>query len=255
MGKIICSANHKGGVGKSTLTCNIGCELAMAGNKVLVVDSDPQGDTTKGLGFLPREIEHTLQEVFSSDALKKTVDLNSLIIQTRFDNLSLIPANPDLAGAELSRSAGAEFALKFAFEPLKEKYDYIIFDTPPSLGLLTIASLVASDILVVPVQCEHFATMNMGEFMNTYRLVKTRLNPSLQLGGAVINMYDSRNNMCDRAKETIMKFFGEDKTYKTVIPRSIKVSEAQEVSLPVQQYLEDNKASIAFKELAKEIVA
>lgn len=229
MGKIISFANQKGGVGKTTTCVNMGAYLAHAGKKVLLVDFDPQGNATSGVGYAKGEIKNSVY-----NAVIENAPLENCILKTSIPHLDVLPAGIDLAGAEvqLVYMKNREFTLKSALSKVKDYYDFIIIDCPPTLGLLTINALAASDSCIIPIQSEYYALEGLSQFMNTIKLVIRHLNKSLQIEGVVLTMYDGRAIISRQISEEIRKFFGK-KTYQTVIPRNIRLSEAPSHGVPV----------------------
>lgn len=222
MGKIIAITNQKGGVGKTTTSVNLGACLAYIGKRVLLVDIDPQGNATSGLGIEKADVEQCVYDILVDDA-----DVIDIIKATTVENLDVIPATIQLAGAEIELvpTISREVRLKRALEAVKQNYDYIIIDCPPSLGLLTINALTASDSVVIPVQCEYYALEGLSQLLNTVRLVQKHLNTDLMIEGVLLTMLDARTNLGIQVIEEVKKYF-RDKVYKTVIPRNVRLSEA-----------------------------
>lgn len=250
MGKTISIFNQKGGVGKTTTCINFAAALGIKGKKTLLVDIDPQGNTTSGVGIDKSDIE-----VSSYDVLINDVPVKDAIIQTEFKNLSVLPADMNLAGAELELAENeSRFkVLKRALATVVMEYDYIIIDCPPSLGLLSLNSLVASDTLIVPLQCEYYALEGLSQLVSTVRTVKQNYNEHLELEGVVFTMYDSRLRLNQQVIDEVDKFFP-NKTYKKRIPRSVKLAEAPSYGKPVLYYEKYSKASFAYKSLADEFL-
>ncbi|MCY8279065.1 sporulation initiation inhibitor protein Soj, partial [Bacillus inaquosorum] len=221
MGKIIAITNQKGGVGKTTTSVNLGACLAYIGKRVLLVDIDPQGNATSGLGIEKADVEQCVYDILVDDA-----DVIDIIKATTVENLDVIPATIQLAGAEIELvpTISREVRLKRALEAVKQNYDYIIIDCPPSLGLLTINALTASDSVVIPVQCEYYALEGLSQLLNTVRLVQKHLNTDLMIEGVLLTMLDARTNLGIQVIEEVKKYF-RDKVYKTVIPRNVRLSE------------------------------
>lgn len=249
MGKVISIANQKGGVGKTTTTVNLGTILARKGKKVLLIDADPQGNATSGLG-VEKEVEFS-----TYDVLVNETEMKDAIQDTMIKNLKICPSNMNLAGAEveLVSMMSREQRLKEKLEEIKDKFDYVLIDCPPSLGLITLNSFTASDSVLIPVQCEYFALEGLGQLLNTINLVKKHLNKTLEIEGAVLTMYDIRTNLSNQVVKEVKRYFG-DKVYKTVIPRNIKLSEAPSYGLPITLYDEKSKGARAYEKLAREVL-
>ncbi|MCL2235332.1 MAG: AAA family ATPase [Defluviitaleaceae bacterium] len=249
-GRIISVANQKGGVGKTTTSINLSACLAGAGKKVLVIDIDPQANTTSGLGMDKRSLSASLYEVLVGEKR-----LDEAIYRTQVDNLYLLPAKVELAGAEIELidHEEREFILKRLLVDLKYTYDFILIDCPPSLNVLTVNALTASDTVLVPIQCEYFALEGLGQLMYTISLVRKRLNKKLEIEGIVFTMYDPRTNLsADVVNEVRTNF--DEKVYDSVIPRSVRLSEAPSHGLPITMYDPKSKGSEAYKSLAKEVI-
>jgi len=251
MGRIISIANQKGGVGKTTTTINLSACLAQAGKKVLVIDFDPQANTTSGLGVDKRSLPATVY-----DMLMGTKRADEIICPTTVEGLSLLPTNVELAGAEIELIdfAEREYILKRILIDMKYMYDYILIDCPPSLSLLTINALTASDTVLVPIQCEYFALEGLSQLMYTIELVKKRLNKRLELEGVVFTMYDSRTNLSAEVVEEV-KTHLEKNIYRSIIPRNVRLSEAPSHGLPITLYDAKSKGSEAYMALAQEVIA
>lgn len=249
MGKIISLANQKGGVGKTTTTVNLGTILAKKGKKVLLIDADPQGNATSGLG-VEKEVENS-----TYDILVRDTKIEEAIENTAIKNLKICPSNMSLAGAEveLVSMMSREQRLKEKLDSIKEEYDYILIDCPPSLGLITLNSFTASDSVLIPVQCEYFALEGLGQLLNTVNLVKKHLNKNLQVEGALLTMYDIRTNLSNQVVKEVKKYF-EDKVYKTVIPRNVRLSEAPSYGMPITEYDPKSKGAKSYLKFAKEFL-
>ena len=247
MGKIIAVVNQKGGVGKTTTCVNLAYALHLRNKRVLLCDCDPQGNSTSGLG-VDKNTELTTYDVLMNDE-----PAENAIVKTPY--CSLIPANKQLSGAliELVSTIGREYVLKDALEPIKDKYDYIFIDCPPSLELLTLNALCAADSVLVPVQCEYFALEGLTDLLGTVKTINKRLNKGLQLEGIVLTMHDTRTNLSVEVQQEIAKFFGE-KVYETKIPRNIRLSEAPSHGKPVIAYDKGSKGSKAYLKLASEFL-
>ena len=249
MGKIIAIANQKGGVGKTTTAVNISTILAKRGKKVMLIDADPQGNASSGLG-LEKEVENSLYDVLINE-----VEINQTLQNTGIKNLKVCPSNMNLAGAEveLVSQMSREQRLKEKIDEIRDDYDYILIDCPPSLGLITLNAFTASNSVLIPVQCEYYALEGLGQLLNTINLVKKHLNKELEIEGAVLTMYDMRTNLSNQVVREVNRYFG-DKVYKTVIPRNIKLSEAPSYGLPITLYDEKSKGARAYEKLAREIL-
>jgi chromosome partitioning protein len=250
VGKIIAVVNQKGGVGKTTTAVNLASAIGIAGKRVLLVDSDPQGNTTSGFGISKKKIDISTYELLVGE--KKTEEA---IVTTEYDNVDVLPASMDLAAAEvdLITIEHREAQLKLALSIVREKYDYIFIDCPPSLGLITINALVASDTVLVPIQCEYFALEGLSQLMASVRQVKRLYNSTLEIEGIVLTMFDTRLNLTGQVVSEIKRYFS-DKLYKTVIPRAVRLSEAPSFGMPIQYYDKRSKGSEAYDALAKEFL-
>ncbi len=250
MGKVIVIANQKGGVGKTTTSVNLSACLGAAGKKVLVIDIDPQGNTTSGLG-----VEKDEAEVSIYDVLINGENLSDAVIKTEFKNLSLCPANVNLAGAEIELvdMKDREHLLKNSINEIKEKYDFIIIDCPPSLGLLTLNSFIAADSVLVPIQCEYYALEGLSQLTKTIKSIKQTLNEKIQFEGILLTMFDARTNLSIQVADEVKKFFP-DKVFKSVIPRNVRLSEAPSYGEPIIIYDKYSKGAEAYTDLAKEVI-
>lgn len=251
MGKAIAIFNQKGGVGKTTTNINLAACLALKGKKVLILDIDPQGNTTSGVGISKKDLEVTTHEILIEDRHHP----EEAVIPTATKNLDIMPASVQLAGAEveLIELAGREKRLKRAIDVLRPKYDYIFVDCPPSLGLLTINSLTAVDSVLIPIQCEFYALEGVSQLMSTIDIVKTNLNPQLEIQGVILSMFDGRTNLSIQVVEEVKRYFKE-KVYTTVIPRNVRLAEAPSYGLPVIQYDPKSSGARAYMEFADEFL-
>ena len=249
MGKIISIANQKGGVGKTTTTVNLSAILAKKGKKVLLIDTDPQGNATSGLG-IDKKTKNSIYDVLVND-----VEVNETLINTNLKNLKVCPSNINLAGAEveLVSMMSREARLKEKLEKIKNEFDYILIDCPPSLGLITLNAFTASDSDLIPVQCEYYALEGLGQLINTINLVQRHLNPDIKIEGAILTMYDTRTNLSNQVVKEVKNYF-EDKVYKTLIPRNVKLSEAPSYGMPITLYDPRSKGAKCYEKLAKEFI-
>jgi len=248
-GKKIAIANQKGGVGKSTTAVNLSTSLAMAGERILLIDIDPQGNSTSGVGIEKQKIEKCIYNVLMED-----FSLDSVILPSGIKNLEVVPATLKLAGAEIEliSSISRENRLEKSIRKLRSPYDYIIIDCPPSLGLLTINSLTAADSVLIPIQCEYYALEGLTQLLDVIHLVQKHLNPSLEIEGILLTMFDARVNLSSQVANEVRTYFGE-KVYNTIIPRNVKLSEAPSFGKPVILYDRKSKGSEAYIHLAKEV--
>ena len=249
VGKIISVANQKGGVGKTTTTINLSTMLAKKGKKVLLIDADPQGNATSGVGA-EKEVEYSTYDILVSD-----VEIVQALEKTIIKNLLVCPSNINLAGAEveLVSMMSREHRLKEKLEEIKDKFDYILIDCPPSLGLITLNAFTASDTVLIPVQCEYYALEGLGQLLNTINLVKKHLNKNLEIEGALLTMYDARTNLSNQVVKEVKKYFG-DKVYKTVIPRNVRLSEAPSYGMPITEYDPRSKGAKTYEKFTKEFL-
>ena len=250
MARVICVANQKGGVGKSTTAINLSACLAEKGKKVLAIDMDPQGNTTSGFGVDKNGIENTLYELLLGEAETKDT-----IVKDVVENLDLIPSNINLSGAEIELVGidDKEFILKGITDKLRRKYDYIILDCPPSLNMLTINALTAATSVLVPIQCEYYALEGLSQLMSTIKQVKRLYNPVIELEGILLTMYDRRLKLTEQVEEEVKTHFP-DKVYKTIIPRNVRLSEAPSFGMPALYFDPHSRGSRAYQELTKEIL-
>ncbi|MCB0377620.1 MAG: ParA family protein [Bdellovibrionales bacterium] len=250
MAKVVCIVNQKGGVGKTTTSVNLSAALANLGRRVLIVDLDPQGNASSGLGLK----RHEYQDANVYHLLIGEVEITKTIYSTSFENLHIIPANADLVGAEIElvNEHEREYRLKKAFAEISAEYDYIFIDCPPSLGLLTLNALTSADSFLVPLQCEYYALEGLSQLLNTAGLVKKSLNPNLRIEGILLTMFDSRNNLSHQVVGEIRSHFS-DKVFNSIIPRNVRLSEAPSHGLPIFEYDQKSVGSRKYMELAKEI--
>lgn len=256
MGKIISIFNQKGGVGKTTSAINLASYIAQMGYKVLLIDIDPQGNTTSGLGIEKDDLEYSMYDVIIENAKEENFEVvKDAIVNTIVENLYILPSRVELAGAEIeiTYNEDREKILKRAIKSIKNDYDYIFIDCPPSLGLLTINALTAADSVLIPIQCEFYALEGVGQLMNTINLVKKNLNPDLKIQGVIMSMFDGRTNLSIEVVEEVKKYF-KGKVYTTIIPRNIKLAEAPSHGLPIMLYDKNSTGAKAYKELAEEFI-
>ena len=249
MGKIIPIANQKGGAGKTTTAINLSTVLAKKGKKVLMIDADPQGNGTSGVG-VDKDQQFSVYDVLIED-----IEIENTLQKTQVRNLDLCPSNINLAGAEVQHVSmeNREYKLKEKVDKIKDKYDFIIIDCPPSLGLITLNAFTASDSVLIPVQCEYYALEGLGQLLNTIELVKKRMNKSLRVEGALLTMYDARTNLSNQVVKEVKNYFG-DRVYKNVIPRNVKLSEAPSYGLPITLYDARSKGAKSYDKFVKEFL-
>lgn len=249
MGKVISVANQKGGVGKTTTTVNLSTILAKKGKKVLLIDADPQGNATSGLG-VEKDVEFSTYDILVNDT-----EIRDAIQDTIIKNLKVCPSNINLAGAEveLVSMMSREQRLKEKLEGVKEIFDFIFIDCPPSLGLVTLNSFTASDSVLIPVQCEYYALEGLGQLLNTISLVKKHLNKNIKVEGALLTMYDIRTNLSNQVVKEVKKYF-DNKVYKTVIPRNVRLSEAPSYGMPITEYDPRSKGAKSYIKFTKEFL-
>ena len=249
LGKVISIANQKGGVGKTTTAVNMSTILAKRGKKVLLIDTDPQGNATSGLGIDKQDEKSIYNVIIDETKIEETLK------DTQIKTLKVCPSNINLAGAEveLVSMMSREHRLKEKIDEIKDKYDYIIIDCPPSLGLITLNAFTASDSVLIPVQCEFYALEGLGQLINTIELVKKHLNKGIQIEGAILTMYDVRTNLSNQVVKEVKKYF-EDKVYKTVIPRNVKLSEAPSYGMPITLYDPRSKGAKCYDKFVKEFL-
>ena len=250
MGKVISLANQKGGVGKTTTAINLGASLAVLEKKTLIIDADPQANATSGTGFDIKKVKTGLYE-----CLIDGVDPNRIILNSELENLDLIPSHIDLVGAEIEmlNMPDREYMLKKVVEKVRDKYDFILIDCSPSLGLITVNSLTAADSVMIPVQCEYFALEGLGKLLNTIKIIQTRLNPSLEIEGFLLTMYDARLRLSNQVVEEVRKHF-QEMVFETIVQRNIKLSEAPSFGKPVVMYDAESKGSVNYLNLAREVL-
>ncbi len=250
MGKTIAIANQKGGVGKTTTSINLSASLAAKGKKVLIIDTDPQGNTTSGFGIEKNDLDNTVYELMLSECSIKECILNDVV-----DGVSIIPSNVNLAAAEIELIGvdRKEYILKREVEWIKDSYDYIIIDCPPSLSMLTINAMTTADTVLVPIQCEYYALEGLSQLIHTINLVKERLNPDLDIEGVVFTMYDSRTNLSMQVVENVKSNLSQ-KVFQTLIPRNIRLAEAPSYGMPINVYDPKSAGAEAYMQLAEEVI-
>jgi len=251
MSKIMSISNQKGGVGKTTTAINLSAFLALENKKVLLIDIDPQGNASSGIGVERSKIEKNIY-----DSLINQIPIQDVMVPSQIKNLDVLPSTLQLAGAEveLVNYISRENRLKQLIRPIKEKYDYIIIDTPPSLGLLTLNALNAADSVIIPVQCEYYALEGIGQLLNTITLVKENLNPNLSIEGILLTMYDQRNNLSKEVAEEVNKHF-QGSIFQSIIPRNVRLSEAPSYGQPIAIYEAKSRGAQAYQKLAQEVIS
>ncbi len=250
MGKTIAVANQKGGVAKTTTAVNLAAWISIMGRRVLLVDMDPQGNATSGLGIAKEDLEYTIYDV-----LINGMDIKDVTVATPIENLYLLPSRIDLAGAEIEMVAmkDREHMLKGAMGETKKNYDIILIDCPPSLGLLTINALAAADSVIIPIQCEYYALEGLGQLTNTISLVQRGINPELEIEGVLLTMFDGRTNLSIQVVDEVKRHF-KDKVYRSIVPRNVRLSEAPSHGKPVMFYDRRSRGSEVYHDLAKEVL-
>lgn len=250
MAKVIAIANQKGGVGKTTTAVNLSSCLAYKGKKVIIIDVDPQGNTTSGLGIDKKNIGKSIYDVIINED-----SIEDALMKTMIDDLYICPSNIQLVGAEVELVSviSRETRMKAAIDDIRDKYDFILIDCPPSLGLLTLNALTAADTILVPIQCEYYALEGLSQLMNTVKLVQRHLNTSLDVEGVVLTMFDARTNLSIQVVEDVKKYF-RNKVYRTIIPRNVRLSEAPSFGLPIILYDAKSKGAECYLDLAQEVI-
>ena len=250
MGKCIAVANQKGGVGQTTTAVNVSSCLGAKGKKVLLIDTDPQGNASSGLGIDKTTAQYSVYNVLIGD-----VSMKQAVVHTQFENLDICPSNIALAGAEIEivSMENREFLMRDAVAEIKNDYDFIIIDCPPSLGLVTLNAFVCADTVIIPIQCEYYALEGLSQLMGTVRKVKQSLNADIDIEGVLLTMFDTRTNLSIQVADEVKKFFPQ-KVYKTVIPRNVRISEAPSFGEPINVYDKHCKGSESYMELAQEII-
>ncbi|MBR4669647.1 MAG: ParA family protein [Butyrivibrio sp.] len=253
MGRVIAIANQKGGVGKTTTSINLSAALAEKGKKVLVIDTDPQGNTTSGFGLDKNELENTIYELMIGEC--KTNDAIIKNVVEEIDGVDIIPSNVNLAAVEIELidAEQKEFILREAINTVKDDYDYIVIDCPPSLSMLTVNAMTTANTVLVPIQCEYYALEGLSQLVHTVNLVKDRLNPELEMEGVVFTMFDSRTNLSLQVVENVKEHIQEN-VYKTIIPRNIRLAEAPSYGMPINVYEPKSAGAEAYRLLAGEVI-
>ena len=249
MSEVIVITSGKGGVGKTTTSINLSTILAKKGKKVLMIDADPQGNASSGVG-VDKEVEESVYDILIGDT-----EIKNVVIKTNIKNLYVCPSNINLAGAEVELVSvmSREYRLKEKLDEVKDEYDYIIIDCPPSLGLITLNAFTASDSVLIPVQCEYYALEGLGQLINTINLVKKHLNKNIDIEGSLLTMYDARTNLSNQVVKEVKKYFN-DKVYKNVIPRNVKLSEAPSYGMPISIYDPRSKGAKSYEKFVKEFM-
>lgn len=250
MGKVLAIANQKGGVGKTTTSVNLSASLAKLGKRVLLIDIDPQGNATSGVGIAKGDVEYCIYDVLIEDE-----SIENVLLSTKQDDLYIVPSTISLAGAEIElvSTISREQRLKHALQDVRKQFDYIIIDCPPSLGLLTLNALTAADGVLIPVQCEYYALEGLSQLLSTVRLVQKHLNTELQIEGVLLTMLDARTNLGLQVIEEVKKYFRE-KVYQSIIPRNVRLSEAPSHGLPIALYDERSRGAETYLQLAREVI-
>lgn len=250
MSRVIAIANQKGGVGKTTTAVNLSACLADLGKRVLLIDIDPQGNATSGLGLDRRRLKASVYDVLLDE-----VPLLDAVVETKVKGVQVVPATIDLAGAEIELvpRIARESRLKQALDPVRDQFDFVLMDCPPSLGLLTINALTAADSILIPIQCEYYALEGLTQLMDTFRLVREALNPSLEVEGVALTMFDGRTNLSIQVVEEVKRYFP-GQVYRSIIPRNVRLSEAPSHGLPITLYDPRSKGAEAYLELAREVI-
>lgn len=250
MGKCIAIANQKGGVGKTTTSVNLSSCLAQLGKKVLLIDTDPQGNATSGVGIERTELDKSIYDVIINEE-----KMDDVVVKTEHGKLYICPSSIDLAGAEIElvSADNRETRLKDAVSQIKDDYDFVIIDCPPSLGLITLNSFVCADSIIIPIQCEYYALEGLSQLTNTIRMVKQQMNKSLDIEGIVLTMYDTRTNLSVQVADEVKKYYGA-KLYRSVIPRNVRLSEAPSYGLPINAYDSSSKGCESYLSLAREVI-